>query len=89
MRTSSKLSRHPTFRQQDIRLRGVELVRVPSLAHLIRILYTFTNTISRTMSTEATTGDKRKAEEQTVTATDDDAKKSVQLISFNDVTLSR
>ncbi|KAH8082384.1 hypothetical protein HD553DRAFT_358575 [Filobasidium floriforme] len=27
------------------------------------------------MSTEATTGDKRKAEEQTVTATDDDAKK--------------
>jgi hypothetical protein len=41
------------------------------------------------MSTEATTGDKRKAEEQTVTATDDDAKKSVQLISSDDVTLSR
>ena len=41
------------------------------------------------MSTEATTGDKRKAEEQTVTATDDDAKKSVQLISPDDAILSR
>ena len=29
------------------------------------------------MSTEATTGDKRKADEQTVSATDDEAKKSV------------
>lgn len=29
------------------------------------------------MSTEAATGDKRKADEQTVTATEDDAKKSV------------
>lgn len=32
------------------------------------------------MSAEATTGDKRKAEEQTVTATDDDAKKSVLIL---------
>jgi hypothetical protein len=41
------------------------------------------------MSTEATTGDKRKAEEQTVTATDDDAKKSVQLTSSEGIYLSR